>query len=282
MSENVSNFETFVNKVREQAGKFGWKEKYADSGNAIWRDNTNVDKVKAKYFGFILPNNTNSGPYSDLSFVVFPNNDYTKVLVAIGVGTNGFVEDYENASIPKWRRAYLKLLPKGEGYYSQCKISLTDIETGPKSLENAINDNNFSIEIFESYGKLLPVSFVANIGSSKDQKLIYAWLAQYAKLRRWDIYENGNVKVGHQKNINSAIENAQKTIEGEHCSDLDNVRKLLKNRRYVILQGAPGVGKTYLANEIAKEYKGCVTFTQFHAETSYTDFVGGIDRKSVV
>ena len=282
MSENVSNFETFVEEVKKQAIKFGWKEKDADSGNAIWRDNTNVDKVKAKYFGFILPNNTNSGPYSDLSFVVFPNNDYTKVLVAIGVGTNGFVEDYENASIPKWRRAYLKLLPKGKKYYSQCKISFTDIETSPDSLKNAINDNNFSIGIFDSYGKLLPVSFVADIKEKDDKELIYAWLAQYAKLRGWDIFENGNVKEGSQKKINSAIELAQKKIEGEHCPehcpDLDNVRKLLKNRRYVILQGAPGVGKTYLANEIAnaKEYKGRVIFTQFHAETSYTDFVGGI------
>ena len=41
------------------------------------------------------------------------------------------------------------------------------------------------------------------------------------------------------------------------------------------MQGAPGCGKTWSANEVANNFSE-VVFTQFHAETAYSDFVYGI------
>ena len=44
----------------------------------------------------------------------------------------------------------------------------------------------------------------------------------------------------------------------------------------MVLQGAPGTGKTRLAKIIAWSLNAEIFFTQFHAETSYSDFIYGI------
>ncbi len=55
--------------------------------------------------------------------------------------------------------------------------------------------------------------------------------------------------------------------------------KLLKTNRNLILTGAPGTGKTYLAKQIAQAM-GCsdneIGFVQFHPSYDYTDFVEGL------
>lgn len=55
------------------------------------------------------------------------------------------------------------------------------------------------------------------------------------------------------------------------------IRELLESRKYIVLQGAPGTGKTRMAKKIIEDCPDSIVFfTQFHAETSYSDFVYGI------
>jgi 5-methylcytosine-specific restriction protein B len=55
------------------------------------------------------------------------------------------------------------------------------------------------------------------------------------------------------------------------------VADLLRERRYVILEGPPGTGKTRMAQKlIEKHYLGHGRTIQFHANTTYEDFVGGL------
>ena len=65
---------------------------------------------------------------------------------------------------------------------------------------------------------------------------------------------------------------------------LDEIKNNLSVNRNVILTGAPGTGKTFMAKQIAKEL-GCeddnIGFVQFHPSYDYTDFVEGLRPKHV-
>lgn len=52
--------------------------------------------------------------------------------------------------------------------------------------------------------------------------------------------------------------------------------ELLKANKNLVLTGAPGTGKTYLARQIARAMRAKVEFVQFHPSYSYTDFVEGL------
>ena len=63
----------------------------------------------------------------------------------------------------------------------------------------------------------------------------------------------------------------------ESLNDLEN---LLRNKKNIILQGAPGVGKTFCARRLAYELMGekddtRVSLIQFHQNYSYEDFILG-------
>ena len=79
-----------------------------------------------------------------------------------------------------------------------------------------------------------------------------------------------------EKQANRIIEllniNSEKKMESKYQKYID----LLETNKSLILTGAPGTGKTYMAKTIAEEMGAEVGFVQFHPSYDYTDFVEGL------
>lgn len=252
----ANNF--IADTVRERAEAFG----LLDRTNAIFRDSLDKD---VPYLAIIRPEETES-KYADFSYVIFTDTASgsgrrvpSRLLVTLCVGSLQFKNDASLAVSPWWRREFQTLMDDCGNCF--IKSDFSNISEAPA----AVPADAYEVLPAQSqYWKLIQAGVVVDLSDLEGGKRSKAlqWLACYANLREW----GGK----------GARDKRRPYLPSPKGADVEKeVAQLLDSYRYVVLQGAPGTGKTYTANRLAHKFER-VVFTQFHAETTYTDFVGGI------
>lgn len=258
--------EEVIDFIIDCAAKFGARPELEFNKPYVLRRNVGSEALKdnGAYFGFIHPEEEKSGPFHDFSLTIFPNDLGKPWLVCLGIGSSGFKNDYELATYPGLRRLFSKLIDE-RGF---CKSDFSDIETSlPKSITGSLDLQHIK-NTLKTYTKVLPTCQIVDDPESQNgKKIIAAFVAGYAKVRDWPSNND------HRKAVSEALE---PFLKADIIDEIEEVKGLLNERKFIVLQGPPGTGKTRTAKNLADKIGAKTFFTQFHAETSFSDFIFGI------
>ena len=272
----------FVDKVKNQSMEFGFQFETQPRKlkNAVWRKNLHPEKEddfrKGAYFGLVNANEEPTGAYSDFSLVIFPNAECSHFVIALGVGSLGFNKDYTVATLPWLRRLFSNLRDSKSAGKQFYKVDFSDIES-PSAIMNHLDGAEDLREVMSKYSTVLSACQIVDVENTSEEEalgIVWQWLATYATFRQ--IASNKKQRTEIQKYL-------PKTKDLDDYSE-EAIYKQLLEERFIVLQGAPGTGKTWTANRIAEQHfsggDSKTFFEQFHAETTYSDFVYGIKPKT--
>jgi 5-methylcytosine-specific restriction enzyme B len=224
------------------------------------------------YAAYIHPSNADSGAYGGMSFVIFPVEG-APCLVAMVIGTQGLAPDEAILGRPGHARkmqavcTWLNQQFGGGEQLAWAKQDPTRVDIDvPPSILNAWQMYD---RAFKRYGRVLYAIF-----RPRDDR--EGTLAAVTAMLDIMFEERGQTPLTEFKSDARAVESEwfQHLMP---ATSRDDVAGLLKTRRYVIIQGPPGTGKTRMAREMLdKDYGGTGQTIQFHPNTTYENFVGGL------
>jgi 5-methylcytosine-specific restriction enzyme B len=228
-----------------------------------------VETEHIAYAGFINPDNPSSGPYGGTSLVWFPREE--GCLIDFGIGTRGLSPDEGILTRPGHRRRVHSLRRHMVRIGAAVAWARQDPATIGVSVPESIAKQLPAWEpVFRRYGnELYCLAVVPKDDPAKARLIVQGFLDLYAYERRWEPLKEAKDQVNEFiAGLNAAWLTTPSTAD---------IAKLLDRRRYVVLEGPPGTGKSRAAEQILREgYSGNGLVTQFHPSTTYEDFVAGI------
>ena len=227
-------------------------------------------------FAALLPaEQEESGPYGGMSFVVFPPDGAGPSLVAMVVGTNGLAPDEEILGRPGHARkcaavaSWLNSRSPGSAWAKRDPTRI-DVDL-PELLAEPLGAWK---KACDSYGKVIYATFRPPLDRDQaSEQLVADAIAAFVDL--W----MSERRIRAKKPFDQDAERVRRAWLSRVTPTIsvDDVASLLARRRFVVLEGPPGTGKTRLAEQLlngAYEKRGRVV--QFHPSTTYERFIGGL------
>ena len=225
-----------------------------------------------RFAAYIHPSNPKSGPYGGLSFVIFPVQD-GPCLVGLVVGTQGLVPDEVVLGRPghaRKVRAICDWLNREFGKGTQVAWAKQD----PTRTDTAVPDDlckkwSAYKSVFDRYGKEMYALFRPDSNQDATKAAVAALLDLVFEERGYRPMKDSQADSDRIRS--KWFDHLMPVVASAR------VKELLDERRFIILQGPPGTGKTKMATDLlANEYGGNGRTIQFHANTTYEAFVGGL------
>ena len=217
----------------------------------------------ASYAGFIVDQgNPTSGPYQGTSFVWFPGDGGS--VVALVIGTDGFGADTAILGRPGHRRR-LRALSRLHSGRLWVKPDLLDNATDvPESVAATWPTIDAAMK---AYSRVIYAAAPVRPGDADASDVI-------ADLLDLFFFEH---RSRHKGGAQTAWQTRLREMHARIFPPADTtaVTSLLRERRFVILEGPPGTGKTRLALKVG-EAIGSREMVQFHPARTYEDFVVGL------
>lgn len=230
------------------------------------------EDIEVPYAAYIHPQNSDRGAYGGTSLVFFPPKNWHEgpCLLGFVVGTQGLSPDEGILSRPGHPRkvraicSWLNQQKPGSAWAKQ-DPTRTDIRV-PEEVAKRWPDLKPALDRYkgEVYGLFRPPD-----SAELARKGLLAFLDLLLEERGYGV-------------LKESLEDSER-IRSEWFVHLmpavnaQEVTSLLNQRRFVVLQGPPGTGKTHLAKRILGEsYSGRGKIVQFHANTTYENFIGGL------
>lgn len=227
------------------------------------------------YAAIIPPDQDLSGGYGGMSFVIFPADQDGPALIAMVVGTNGLAPDEAILGRPGHARkcaavaSWINARAPGSSWAKRDPVRI-DVDL-PRSLAQSLAPWADSCK---KYGKVMYAVFVPpSSRSAADDALVLDTITALVDLF-FDERRIDPLKAGQADAERIRREWMKRVLPG--TSD-QQVVDLLKSRRFAIVEGPPGTGKTELAGRLLeRHYRGKGRVIQFHPGTTYESFIGGL------